>query len=122
MTSEPPERRACRINVEEERRMPAPSGPGMTRRQRLADLLSFEARTFDGLLAELRLRADELEVDLRRLDRTLRSQGKRLHAEPARCQGCGFVFKDREARRFAPPGRCPGCRDPDIRPGRIRIG
>ena len=94
----------------------------MTRRQRLADLLSFEARTFEGLLPELKIHADVLEDDLRRLDRTLRRRGQRLRPEPARCNGCGFVFKDREARHFSPPGRCPECRGTDLVAGRIRIG
>ncbi len=98
------------------------TGPGMTRRQRLADLLGHEARTFEGLLAELRLRAEVLEDDLRRLDRTLRRGGQRLHAEPARCGGCGFVFRDREARHFSPPGKCPECRGTAIHAGRLRIG
>lgn len=46
--------------------------------------------------------------------RSLRATGARLRVEPARCLGCGFVFRKRE--RLARPSACPVCRGQHLQP------
>lgn len=62
-----------------------------------------------------------LEDDLRHLERSLRAGGRRLAVEPARCLGCGFVFRGREAKRFHAPSRCPRCRGERIEEARLTV-
>lgn len=94
---------------------------GMTRRQKLVDILSIESRTFEGLLDEFGVHRDVLEADLRSLQKSLKHNRLRLVADPAECGGCGFVFRDREVRHFHPPGKCPRCKSTNIQAGRLRI-
>jgi predicted Zn-ribbon and HTH transcriptional regulator len=44
---------------------------------------------------------------------------RRFFMEPARCQQCGFVFRER--RRLTCPSRCPTCRSEAICPARYGI-
>jgi len=46
--------------------------------------------------------------------RSLRRTAERLRMEPARCLGCGFVFRKRD--RLDRPSACPVCRGQRIRP------
>ena len=93
----------------------------MTRRQRLADLLSMESRSVEGLAAEFRCPPRDIEADLRSLERTLKRERKKLVVEPARCRKCLFVFDDRSDRRFTTPGKCPQCRATQIAPALLTI-
>ena len=49
---------------------------------------------------------------LESIEKTLKSQGERLHVEPFRCSSCGYVFKNR--KKFTRPGKCPECRHSHI--------
>ncbi len=60
------------------------------------------------LSAEVGASEREVGAHLQHLRRSLRRAGHRLRMEPARCLGCGFVFRDRQ--RLTRPGRCPRCR------------
>ena len=48
------------------------------------------------------------------IDKTVRTQKKRIQMEPYYCLNCGFEFKNR--KRFKKPGKCPSCRDGRIAP------
>ena len=48
------------------------------------------------------------------IDKTVRTQKKRIHMEPYCCLNCGFEFKNR--KRFKKPGKCPSCRNGRIAP------
>ena len=48
------------------------------------------------------------------IDKTVRTQKKRLRMEPYCCLNCGFEFKNR--KRFKKPGKCPSCRNGRIAP------
>jgi predicted Zn-ribbon and HTH transcriptional regulator len=61
----------------------------------------------------------EIYEHLVHVEKTLRSEGKRLVMEPSICLQCGFVFAKRT--RTAPPGRCPQCKKTRIRRPRYRI-
>ncbi len=54
----------------------------------------------------------EVYGHLPHISSSVKSKGKRLVIQPARCLNCGYVFKDR--RRFTSPGRCPHCRKSHI--------
>nr|WP_320192227.1 ArsR family transcriptional regulator [uncultured Desulfobacter sp.] len=42
------------------------------------------------------------------IDKTVRTQKKRIYMKPYYCLNCGFKFKNR--KRFLKPGKCPSCR------------
>ena len=94
---------------------------GRTRRQELADALASREWTFEQLRHAFQCGVRELEDDLRHVARSSRRGSGKLRIEPCRCEGCGFVFRNRERKHFHPPGRCPKCRADDIWPARFRI-
>jgi len=94
---------------------------GATRRQDIAARLSERDWSFDELRLELRCAVHSLEDDLRHVERSLRRGERRLEVTPARCEGCGFLFRRREPRHWHPPGRCPRCRGERIEGARLRI-
>jgi predicted Zn-ribbon and HTH transcriptional regulator len=84
---------------------------GQTRRQQIAARLEQGPATVRGLAAELQLQIKTVVEELEHVRRSLR--GRKLIIEPARCLGCGRVFRKRE--RFTAPSRCPGCRSENTR-------
>jgi predicted Zn-ribbon and HTH transcriptional regulator len=101
--------------------MPGEPSAGRTRRQELADALSGREWTFDGLRHAFQCGVRELEDDLRHVERSARRGPRRLRVTPARCEACGFVFRNREPRHFHPPSRCPECKAERVLPARLRI-
>ena len=95
---------------------------GVTRRQRIVELLTGLELSFEELRRQLEVPARLLEDDLRHVERSLRRASARLRVEPARCLACGFTFRDREPRRFLAPSRCPTCRSERITQPRLRVG
>ena len=79
-----------------------------TRRQNIVRLLSDSEWEFDELRHEMGLTVKILEEDLRHIDRSVRSAGRRLRFRPATCVACDFVFS---SASYHPPGRCPSCRN-----------
>ena len=79
-----------------------------TRRQEIVDLLEANEWEFDALRSELGLTVKVLEEDLRHIDRSVRTAGKRLQVKKAICDACRFTFKK---AAYHPPGRCPSCRE-----------
>ena len=81
---------------------------GRTRRQRIVELLSEAEWDFNDLRRDLGLTVKVLEEDLRHIERSVRSDGRRLTMRSASCEVCEFIFK---STAFHPPGRCPSCRE-----------
>ena len=77
-----------------------------TVRQQLVERLGQGPATVRGLAAELGLPVKRVVEDLEHVRRSLR--GQKLVLEPARCLGCGKVFRKRE--RLTAPSRCPHCK------------
>lgn len=92
-----------------------------TRRQEIVALLEAVPRSFEELRALLGCSVAALDEDLRHVERSARGAGRRLRVEPACCRECGFVFRNREPRRFHPPSRCPRCRSEWIEPARLAL-
>jgi predicted Zn-ribbon and HTH transcriptional regulator len=95
--------------------------PRRTRRQEITALLEEAAYDFEELRQQLGVPVRLLEEDLRHIERSLRSGPTRLRSNPPCCKGCGFTFRERAPRRFAPPGRCPRCRESRIEGPRLRV-
>ena len=79
----------------------------------------------EGLVAELNdlrrefgLTVKVLEEDLRHIERSVRSAGKRLQVSAPRCDACDFEFR---STALHPPGRCPSCRNRRISGPWLRI-
>jgi hypothetical protein len=103
------------------RREPPGIGAPRTRRQQLRGLLLREELSFGTLREVLGLGVRALEEELRHVERSARGAGQRLRVVPARCLGCGFVFRHREAHHLHAPGRCPHCRGERIADPAFRI-
>jgi len=53
------------------------------------------------------------------IEKTIRSQKKRIGMASYHCLDCGFEFKNR--KKFKKPGKCPKCRDGRIAPAILWI-
>jgi transcriptional regulator len=54
------------------------------------------------------------------IEKTIRTQKKRILVKPYHCQGCGFQFQNR--KKYKKPGKCPVCREGRIAPAIFSIG
>lgn len=98
-----------------------PEPAAATVRRQLLSRLESGAAAFEELCRELGLAPRALEADLRHLERSLRAEGRRLEVEPARCLGCGFVFRGRAEKHLHAPSRCPKCKSERIQEPRLSI-
>ena len=92
--------------------------PDQTPRQALVELLSTREMSISEIARTLEMKFSEIEFALQHVERSIRP--RKLKITPARCQGCGFVFKDR--RKFTPPSRCPECKSEWIKEALFSIG
>jgi len=94
--------------------------PEQTPRQRIIDLIT-GTRLSSYLLAQmLDIRERQVEDHLAHVAKTIaRDKTRRFILDPARCQECGFVFRDRT--KLTRPSRCPHCRSEGIAPPRYGI-
>lgn len=79
-----------------------------TARERLLLTLSDVPVTPRELSQKLGLAEKEVLFHLTHLQKSLKTQNRRLVVTPATCLDCQFVFRKRE--RFSRPGKCPVCR------------
>jgi transcriptional regulator len=94
--------------------------PGQTPRQYLMHMLTGTVRSAYELARLLAMPEREIEEHLTHILRSLaKDPARRFIMEPARCQQCGFVFRNR--RRLTCPSRCPTCRSEAICPARYGI-
>lgn len=90
----------------------------MTVRQRILDLLSTESMTVNDLAARLGIPIKDVNHHLNHAHKSVRPP-KKFIVEPAECQECGFVFKDR--RKLNVPSKCPKCKSNRILEQLFRI-
>jgi predicted Zn-ribbon and HTH transcriptional regulator len=90
-----------------------------TRRQEIVERLTGSEWEFDDLRREFGLTVKVLEEDLRHIQRSVRSGGRKLVVTSAKCEACGFAFK---STALHPPGRCPSCRERRIAGPWFQIG
>jgi predicted Zn-ribbon and HTH transcriptional regulator len=83
-----------------------------TPRQAMHRLLRTAPRTALELSALVHVPERDVAAHLEHLARSLRRGDERLRVEPARCLGCGHVFRERG--KLTRPGACPRCRSGHI--------
>ena len=94
--------------------------PERTPRQRLIELLIGTRLATHQLAQMLGIPERQVEEHLTHVVKTIsRDKTKRFILDPAFCQDCDFVFRDR--RRLTRPSRCPHCRSEAIAAPRYGI-
>jgi len=94
--------------------------PERTPRQRIIDVITGTRLSSHQLAQMLGIRERQVEEHLIHVVKTIaHDKKKRFILDPARCQGCDFVFRDR--RRLTSPSRCPHCRSEAIAAPRYGI-
>ena len=94
--------------------------PEQTPRQRIIDLIAGTRLSSYQLAQMLGIPERQVEEHLAHVVKTIaRDKTRRFILDPARCQDCDFVFRDRS--RLTSPGRCPHCRSEAIAAPRYGI-
>jgi predicted Zn-ribbon and HTH transcriptional regulator len=96
-----------------------PVARAKTIRHRLAEVLSEGDHDAHELSVRTGISEKDVTHHLEHLERSLRARGQKLRLSPARCAGCGFVFRER--RRLGKPSACPRCRSTHIDPPRFGL-
>jgi len=60
------------------------------------------------LSVDLSISEKDVYSHLEHILKTVHRKGEKLVITPAKCRGCGFIFRGR--RRLRKPGKCPVCR------------
>jgi predicted Zn-ribbon and HTH transcriptional regulator len=91
-----------------------------TPRQRIIELITSTRLSSYQLAQMLGIPERQVEEHLTHVVKTIsRDKTRRFILDPARCQGCDFVFRDRS--RLTRPSRCPHCRSEAIEAPRYGI-
>lgn len=94
--------------------------PAQTPRQRMIELLIGTRLATHQLAQMLDIRERQVEEHLSHVVKTIaRDKSRRFVLDPAFCQDCNFVFRDR--RRLTSPSRCPQCRSEAVAAPRYGI-
>lgn len=94
--------------------------PERTPRQRIIDLITRTRLSSHQLAQMLGIPERQVEEHLTHVVKTIaRDKTRRFILDPARCQDCDFVFRDRS--RLTSPCRCPHCRSEAIAAPRYGI-
>ncbi|MEO5631249.1 MAG: transcriptional regulator [Nitrospiraceae bacterium] len=94
--------------------------PERTPRQRIIDLIACASLSSYQLAQMLGIPERQVEEHLTHVVKTIaRDKTRRFILDPARCQDCDFVFRDRS--RLTSPSRCPHCRSEGIAAPRYGI-
>ena len=91
-----------------------------TRREKIIELLNeSEGKTILELADLTQSTVKTIADDLDSVRKTIKSDNKRIEAQPASCLGCDFVFLGRV--RVSDPHKCPECHSERISPQKFRI-
>jgi predicted Zn-ribbon and HTH transcriptional regulator len=94
--------------------------PERTPRQRIIDVITGTRLSSYQLAQMLGIPERQVEDHLVHVVKSIaRDKAQRFILDPARCQDCDFVFRDR--RRLTSPSRCPHCRSEGITAPRYGI-
>lgn len=91
----------------------------LTLREALERVLAEGMFTARELSARVGISEKDVAGHLEHLARSVKATGERLEIEHARCESCGFVFKDRA--RLSKPSRCPCCKAERLSPARFGV-
>jgi hypothetical protein len=87
--------------------MESPNRQETVRRRIIAFLKEGPATALD-ISQNIRISEKEVYEHLVHVKKSVASRGEKVIIHPAKCQKCGFVFKER--KRFTSPSRCPKCK------------
>lgn len=87
-----------------------------TRRQEIIALLHENAISAQDLANFYKVELWEIIEDLEHIKLTIKHKLKII---PAKCNHCGFVFKERS--KIKKPSKCPKCKYEDIKPALFKI-
>lgn len=104
----------------EPERQPHPPERRVTLREALKRVLAEGMFTARELSARVGVSEKDVAGHLEHLARSVKATGERLQIDHARCEACGFVFKDRA--RLGKPSRCPRCKSERLSPARFGLG
>jgi len=90
------------------------NGRQQTIRQEIISHLESGPMTIRDLSQSVGIMEKDVVHHLDFIERTVRTQKKKIQIEPYYCLDCGFEFRKR--KRFKKPGKCPSCRDGRIAP------
>lgn len=94
--------------------------PEQTPRQRIIELITGTRLSSHQLAQMLDIPERQVEDHLPHIVKTVaRDKTRRFILDPARCQDCDFVFRDRT--KLTRPSRCPHCRSEAIAAPRYGI-
>jgi len=94
--------------------------PDRTPRQRIIDLITGTRLSSYQLAQMLGIPERQVEEHLTHVVKTIaRDKTRKFILDPARCQDCDFIFRDR--RRLTSPSRCPQCRSESVAAPRYGI-
>ncbi|WP_319576775.1 ArsR family transcriptional regulator [uncultured Desulfobacter sp.] len=90
------------------------NGRAQTIRQEIINHLESGPMTVRDISQSVGIMEKDVLHHLEFIDKTVRTQKKRIRMEPYYCMNCGFEFQNR--KRFKKPGKCPSCRNGRIAP------
>jgi predicted Zn-ribbon and HTH transcriptional regulator len=96
-----------------------PAERSITVREALLRHLREGPRTAHELSGLVGIPEKQVADHLAHVARSLRRTAEQLRVEPARCLGCGFVFRKRA--RLDRPSTCPVCRNQHLAPPRFAV-
>jgi hypothetical protein len=85
-----------------------------TIRQKIINHLESGPMTIRDISQSVGIMEKDVVHHLEFIDKTVRTQKKRILMEAYYCLNCGFEFKNR--KNFKKPGKCPSCREDRIAP------
>ncbi len=83
-----------------------------TDRQNIIELIESMPMTAKEISQSAGIPEKEVYTHLEHIKRSIKSEGRKLIMEPARCLDCDYTFAKRD--RLTPPGRCPICKGTHI--------
>ena len=90
----------------------------MTRREDIIRELEAHSRSIDELARLFQCSRREILADLKHVQRTLRSRGKRIYTLPPICNSCGEPINIIKLKNIK---RCPKCRSRHVTPARFMV-
>jgi len=84
----------------------------MTRREQIIQILKETPQTVTQLANYFQLKNKEIEIDLTHIEKSVKAKDLNLAIEPAYCERCNFVFKERS--RVRKPSKCQMCKSESI--------
>lgn len=84
----------------------------MARLEQIIEILKQNPQTVTQLANFFQLRPKDIKIDIEHIHKSVKAKNLKLIIEPAYCERCNFIFKDRT--KIRKPSRCPRCNSESI--------